>query len=829
MDTATVLSHRRDTAYQQEYGLPRIVSYELGQIPLEKTQLLLDDPVEFRIVCREFWLSSGGTKGGLTREELGDVCIQIFEQLGEWEEWTRHPTPEQIEEVFQKTDVNRSGLIEFEEFEAAARRVLNKIRCSKGARMLSNQGRLQKLPIPKLEDTVRRYKAALAALPLSAETRVRVDTLMEDLSGPRGQLVHSALQQYAKGKYSYVEEFWTMMYGRIRDSLPVNISPSVLFIQSKKVAHNRPLFKAARFISQLCAISDLIQLKLLEPDVVRGTPLCMWEYQFLFARTRIPDEVCDYNVVTSPAPISEVENVLIKQIRRAPRHILVMKKHRMFLLDVFHADGTVMSTLEVLQELEKIDMLCRECELAPALGALTANDRTQWAKDRKALTEVSEKNKQILEKIDSTILALCLDEIAPDPTSSTALAWVLHGDGRNRWFDKAVQIFVAKNGVAGMQFEHSSCDAWPYIRILVQLTQEMHSEHFTDFTRKGPAPLPKENRVEELAFDLTPDLHKSIENAEAAADRLCAKTAVRYLTFHRFGKDGIVKHNASPDAIIQAALITAFYLTRGYFPNTYSAGGTKQYLHGRTECVRSSTPEMFDFVQSYADLFQLKMGAQKSSDDADDVAGPTGTKQLSWEKLVRTNQKLRQALGVHVRKMIEAKFGQGCDRHLFAMRCIAGSGQIPQEAVPSIFTDSLFGESMSFNLSTSNVPANPYALSQVFGPVTPDGFGVCYSVYNTHITFGLTCWKQPDGDSPIDMFRSHLERTLTELEGNVLPAIPAIQKLRNYAQMRYAVLAMTLTRNFGWLTKLPLIGAIIKRVPLVGGLLDFKLSAGGAQ
>lgn len=813
MDSATTKAQLIDTAYQQEFGLPRLVSFEFGTIPLEKAQRLLDDPVEFRIAAREFWLSHGGSKGGLTRDELAEVCIQIFEQLGEWEDWTQHPTEEQLDEVFAQTDTDGSGLIEFEEFHDAAKRVLTKIRHSKSARMLANQSKLPKLPIPKLEDTIARYRAAISWFPSIKGREKEMDEMFDELRGPKGQAIHAALQGYAANRYSYVEEFWSGMYGRWRSPLPVNVSPAVLFLQNNKPAFNRPLFKAARFVSLFLGIGDAVNLQLLDPDYVRGVPLCMWEYQLLFARTRIPDETCDYNVVTAPLAITEIEYAGVQQIRRSPRYVMVLKQNRIFFVDAYHSDGSSLSAMELLGEFEKIDMACRDGVVGPALGALTASDRTTWAKDRARLQALSEHNAELLAKIDSCVLTLCLDSITPDPTSSTALAWALHGDGRNRWFDKSICIGVSANGVCGMMFEHSACDAWPYIRVVVQMSREMHDASWSE-TASTQTARPLKERIEEAKFDLDDGLHRSIATAEESVDKLIAKTAVRYLTFTKFGKNGIVRHNVSPDAMLQAALILAFYLTKGYKPNTYSAGGTKQFLHGRTECVRSSTPEMFAFVDAYVKAF----GGVPGTRDAE-------RKVPTFDERCELNRLLRVAIDVHVRRMLEAKFGQGCDRHMFALKCVAASGQVPEEYVPRLFNDPVFGESMGFNLSTSNVPANPYALSQVFGPVTDDGFGVCYSVYNGHLTFGVTCWKDDNGESLIDAFRGNLEAMIEDIEGLVLPAVPRIERWKAAAASRFMMFAMLMTQKFGWLTRVPLIGAILRNTPMVGRMLTFKAHA----
>ena len=56
-------------------------------------------------------------------------------------------------------------------------------------------------------------------------------------------------------------------------------------------------------------------------------------------------------------------------------------------------------------------------------------------------------NAKSLAKIDSALFALCLDDESPSgPIEINSV--MLHGDARNRWFDKSFQLVVCKNGVA---------------------------------------------------------------------------------------------------------------------------------------------------------------------------------------------------------------------------------------------------------------------------------------------------------------------------------------------------------------------------------------------
>lgn len=60
-------------------------------------------------------------------------------------------------------------------------------------------------------------------------------------------------------------------------------------------------------------------------------------------------------------------------------------------------------------------------------------------------------NKDILEKIQSALIVVCLDSITPSSLDEVSRL-LLHGPGSNRWFDKH-QLIVCQNGKAGICFE----------------------------------------------------------------------------------------------------------------------------------------------------------------------------------------------------------------------------------------------------------------------------------------------------------------------------------------------------------------------------------------
>ena len=57
------------------------------------------------------------------------------------------------------------------------------------------------------------------------------------------------------------------------------------------------------------------------------------------------------------------------------------------------------------------------------------------------------------------------------------------------------------------------------------------------------------------------------------------------------------RHGFSPDAFVQMAFQAAYYGLYGRVESTYEPAMTKQFLHGRTEAIRTVQPESVAFVK----------------------------------------------------------------------------------------------------------------------------------------------------------------------------------------------------------------------------------------
>lgn len=115
------------------------------------------------------------------------------------------------------------------------------------------------------------------------------------------------------------------------------------------------------------------------------------------------------------------------------------------------------------------------------LGVLTAENRDVWAGVREHLVQTN--NEQALETIDSALFCLALDDnadySADDPVP--IVQNMLHGDKDgliNRWYDKSFTLIVAKDGNAGINFEHSWGDGVAVLRYFNEVYKETTTAPF---------------------------------------------------------------------------------------------------------------------------------------------------------------------------------------------------------------------------------------------------------------------------------------------------------------------------------------------------------------
>lgn len=580
-----------------------------------------------------------------------------------------------------------------------------------------NQALLPRLPVPELEETCERFIEWVEPL-LDRGTLEKTIEATKRFETEEGPLLQAALREFASEKDvgNWLEPFWERMYLSGRAPLHLYSNIFYMFAPGRPEDHISQCQSAAELVSRALRFKSLIDTQELRPDMERGRPLCMIQYKKMFSSARIPQKGMDMmrSPVSPENPSSANE-----------RHIMVISRGRFFSVDVVDGSGKAFPSSAIEASLQKIKNYGTEAE--EPLGALTSLPRDAWAECRTLLKSLSGANSSALDRIERSLFVLCLEE--DQPLDMEAMSEnMLQGDGRSRWFDKGMQFIVCPDGTTAINMEHTATDGSVMVRFAGFVKSALPEE-------SGHSSTAEECPWKEICFDLDEDIVSRIGMALEEFGRRKADTSTRVLMFDNFGKERIKSFSLAPDAFVQMALQLAQQKAWGCPRSTYEAVMTRQFLHGRTEAVRSVSRESIEFTRIMMD--------------------PNADVALKAEAA-------RRAIEKHVSKMRQAKAGRGVERHLFGLENIwLDLGKdLGISDMPEFFMDTGWKTLRKTLLSTSTSATDGMKLAG-FGTVDDEGFGVRYLTFPDSIHFNVTCRTALRGR--MDKFVRSLEASLLEM------------------------------------------------------------------
>ncbi|XP_072015159.1 carnitine O-acetyltransferase-like isoform X2 [Amphiura filiformis] len=601
-------------------------------------------------------------------------------------------------------------------------------------RMFLHQKSLARLPIPPLQQTLYRYLLSVEPL-LSKEDFETTKKVVEDFGKPNGvgQRLQMALVKRAKKLDNWLSQWWlSVAYLEFRSPVVVNVSPGIVCPRENINSESDQLKFASKFISGVLDFKHLIDTNSLPVDQMGGQPLCMDQYYKVLAACRIPGPRKDDLVFYPPNKPD------------APKHIIVAHKNHFYTVDVMDKEGVPLTLSQLYSQLKFVLEASTQPEIP--VGLLTTAHRNTWGKVYKRLNK-DPTNAKSFDNIKRAIFLLCLDSSSSQTEqnfSAHVARQALYGGGSgsnsgNRWYDKTIQFFVSPNGGTGLTYEHSGAEGPPIISLVDHTLAYAHSiaDDFNAMTVDAPAP-------KKLNFNLDLDALDTIEEAKQEIDSLAGDLQLTILPFKHYGKDFPKSQKLSPDAFIQIAIQLTYYKIYGRSAATYESASLRKYQYGRTDTIRSAS------IASNAFCKAMEESGTKPSEKA---------------------MLFRKAILSHKEYTNLAINGDGIDRHLLGLKLIA----IEQgENVPDLFMDTAYTQSSHFNVSTSQVPAK-HDLVMCFGPVVPDGYGICYNPRQNHLNFAVSAFNtSPETDS--DVFAKRLSESLLEIR-DVLESAPPTAKL----------------------------------------------------
>jgi carnitine O-palmitoyltransferase 1 len=564
----------------------------------------------------------------------------------------------------------------------------------------SCQKSLPRLPVPHLSATISRF--LLSMEPLYGSDSEQMEKLRKDAQefetgvGPKLQRLLVLKSYWAQ---NWVTDWWEK-YVYLMSRIPVAINSNYYVLDHASwTPTTRQTSRAANIIYRYVSWKQMIDNESLAPLVIRNTvPLCMAQYEKLFATTRIPGVEFD------------------ELVRYKSKHIIVMCKGLYYKLDVYDTKCCQLSPQSLQKQLDWIvadtDIhLTEYSESSRSLAVLTALNRSDWAQTRCKFFSTGV-NKESLDVLESALFHVVLEKKSFSSWSDEG-KHLLHGDGSTVWFDKNFTAVFFANGRMGVNAEHSWGDA-PVIGHLSEycLTSEVLNEVYdkdgyvlpvTGVHQLVPLAAPRR-----LVWDISTHLEQTIDRALAFHHKNCEDLELVVIEHTDYGKGFIKTCSVSPDAYVQMALhLTYFKDSGGQFAMTYESSMTRLYRLGRTETVRSLTNDAVKFVRAMAE------------------------KDCTVSRRIEL---LRCACDNHQTLYRDAMNGRGIDRHLFGLfvlcKGLGYESEFLKEAMLVPWTLSTSQQPQQ-QIQTSPNTNNPKYKDKLcpgggFGPVSDQGYGVSY-------------------------------------------------------------------------------------------------------
>ncbi|KAA8912938.1 hypothetical protein TRICI_003320 [Trichomonascus ciferrii] len=556
---------------------------------------------------------------------------------------------------------------------------------SKGA-MLRFQDSLPKLPVPSLEETAVRYLKSVKAV-ATPEQYANTESAVKKFVESEGVQLQKKLEQHAANPNvkNWIYDWWNEgAYLAVRDP----VVPYVSYFYSHKDDKQRKTqaSRAAALSSAALTFKDMVDAKTLEPEYMKKNPVCMDAYKWMFNVCRLP--------------VKEGVDQTVTYQDGKHEHIIAIRKNRFYKIP-HEVNGRRITAGELEAQFQAVIDAAGNVQ-APAVGALTSENRDKWAVFRDQL--VAAGNTDLLREIESASFVVCLDEQAPVTREERAHQY-WHGDGKNRFYDKPLQFIVNENGTSGFMGEHSMMDGTQTHRLNDYVNDVIFNNKIQlDSSVASSLPAP-----EEIRFKVDEGILRSIDTAVDDFNSVIGEHELAVFAYQGYGKGLIKKFKCSPDSYMQMLLQLAYYKYYGVSRPTYESAATRKFQLGRTETCRSVSEESVAFCKTMED---------PKASAADKVAAA------------------RAAIASHGKYIAAASDGKGVDRHLFGLKKFVEPGQ----QLPALYQDPMYAYSCNWYISSSQLSSeyfNGYGWSQVID----DGFGLAYMINENSLQVNIVSKK----------------------------------------------------------------------------------------
>lgn len=572
------------------------------------------------------------------------------------------------------------------------------------SKLFQYQDSLPSLPVPPLAQSLRIYKDSIKPFYPLAENDpqfIKYAAIIDKFAASKdAAALQEKLESLAAKERNWLSVYWdNYAYLDYRDP----VSPYVSYFYSHKEFNTQiskdQFLKSALLSVRILQFMESIEDQSLQPELIKGNPFCMESFKWMFNNCRVPGESTDLNPTYDPK-----EN----------RFMVVISNNHLYELQTHDESGKLLSLNNLYHAIKNIHHDSHlSGENKNPIGILTASNRDAWYQNYSKLVSSSPINKSNFETIFKSSFVLCLDDSNPITIEEKSRnCW--HGNGTNRYFDKPIQIFVAKNGQSGFLGEHSKMDGTPTLRMndwLVNQIQSFNpsSENISQ-SATTTTELPDFRRLD---FEISNEISENIKTENQLFQNRVSNLSIKTWQYFGLGKNDIKTFKMSPDSFIQMLIQLAYYKYQGTIRPTYEAASTRKFFKGRTETCRSASLEARKFVE-----------------DWQNTSVPMNEKLKSF----------RNAIKSHSTYVQQASNGNGIDRHLLGLKFQLNKTEKQSTEVDEFFNDPVFAYSQYWYLSTSQLTSENFN-GYGWAPVVGEGFGLAYMINKDWLHINITNYK----------------------------------------------------------------------------------------
>jgi acyl carrier protein len=462
----------------------------------------------------------------------------------------------------------------------------------------ANESSLSPLPVPSLQETLRRFEESRRAIDSISEQKLTAGQVQAFIGG-----IGPILQEKVEGSKSseIANSYERQIYLGRREPLQ-DYSEFTVGHPVDAPAHSQSLraaivtVAAAEFARQLASGEIPI-------DTLNGLPVSGEARNWLFWATRRPDNEVDYMERHTPSDT-----------------VIVLRRGHVFQLGL-PSSNVPLQVAAVRAAFDDIMGLSEEP--APYVCTLTAGDRQSWFlvsilplfrpcpfnqmlttewQARREL-ELETENSTILAAIDSAMFIICLDDESPITSGERHTQFLIGGQQPfiNRWLDKPVQFAVTANGLSAGIYEHSKVDGLD-VRMLHRHIVHALFNHDTVDNIDSSASV-AHCTIHQHAWKTSPGVLKIMDSVKLQCDSYGYIDHL-YFMAEELGLDHLRSHRISSHATAHIVALLAVYLVDKKIRPAWEIVSLANFAGGRLDWVQTVSPAIRSFLEKAAQLVE---------------------------------------------------------------------------------------------------------------------------------------------------------------------------------------------------------------------------------